>query len=249
MLPLRDRVLRLTQIADHWARELTQIRSQADIHAELLGAFWLGSLPAVVTEGGKPYDRANLLRVINLGRGEHPGFVLVENATSVPPAVQDQPGGGALVDLTTYIVLPSDEASWTKAIIAAACQQFARVPFEEFSPLVRPALYALSATKDTLGDFCDQRGYDRPRFWFSAGDKRPRSFAGRPSVMRQIKAEMQRRAKAGQLAPKLREEATALHCWAEENISDGMQIPQVRAIENALRVEYGALRGAKLPKP
>ncbi len=249
MLPLRDRVLRLTQIADHWARELSQIRSQADIHAELLGAFWLGSLPAVVREGGEPYDRANLLRAINFAREKHLGFVLVENAASIPPAVLDTPDGGALVDLTTYVVLPADEASWTESIVAAAYQQFAKVPFDEFSPLVLPALYALSATKDALGDFCDQCGYDRPHFWFAAHKKRAKSFGGRPSVMRQIKAEMHKRAEAGQMAPKLREEATALHSWAEKNISDDVQIPQVRAIENALRDEYRALQGAKLPRP
>lgn len=249
MLPLREPLLRLAQIADHWARELIQIRTQADIHAELLSAFWLGSLQVVVKEGGKPYDRENLLRVINLARGEHPGFVLVENVASIPPAVQDQPDGGALVDLTTYIVLPADETSWTDSIIAAAYQQFAKVPFEEFGPLVLPALYALSATKDALGEFCDQCGYDRPRFWFGPIRKRAKSYAGRPSVMRQIEAEMRRRAEAGQLAPKLREEAAALHSWAKKNISDDMQIPQIRAIENALRDGYRALQGGTPSKP
>jgi hypothetical protein len=44
------------------------------------------------------------------------------------------------------------------------------------------------------------------------------------------------------LAPKLREEATALQNWAETNIDAEKQLPRVASIENALRELYNELR-------
>ena len=242
MIPLADNVLRLSEIAKYWARELGGIRTDSEIHAELLGAFWRGILPAITSAGGGRMDPKRMLHAINLSR-EHPGFVLVERAGSIPPSKEEQPDGGVVIDLTRYIVLPADPTMWSDEIITAACEQLAEVPFEGFNPLVLPGLYALSATKEATGDFCDQRGYARPRFWFGTTPARPKSFGGRPSVMRQLEAEMRRRQEAGKLALTLHEEATALRKWAETNISGDVQIPQVRSIENALRSEYRRLRG------
>ncbi len=70
-----------------------------------------------------------------------------------------------------------------------------------------------------------------------------RSFSGRPSVMRRIEAEMQRRAAAGVLAPRLHEEAQFLRQWAEKHIDRKIQIPQTRSIENGIRASYRRLRG------
>lgn len=242
MIPLRESVLRLSQIAKYWARELGGIRTDSEIHAELLGVFWRGILPAVTSEGGGRIDPKRMLRAVNLDR-EHPGFTLVEGADWIPPSKEELPDGGVIIHLQRYIVLPADPALWSDPIIGAACEQLAEVPFEGFNPLVLPGLNALGATKEAIGDFCDQRGYPRPRFWFGTTPERPKSFGGRTSVMREIKAELRRRAEAGQLAPTLREEARALRDWAETNISAGLQIPQVRAIENALRSEYRRLHG------
>jgi hypothetical protein len=60
--------------------------------------------------------------------------------------------------------------------------------------------------------------------------------------MRQVEEEMRRRAGTRILARTLREEAKALRLWAEVSIDAEKQLPQVRAIENALRQLYKELK-------
>lgn len=39
-LPISDYVLRLEMVAEYWSREIAGVRTMAEIHAELLCAFW-----------------------------------------------------------------------------------------------------------------------------------------------------------------------------------------------------------------
>jgi hypothetical protein len=242
MLPLRATSLPFDRIAEYWSKQLGQIRSAREIHQELLAAFWHGVLPAHLE--GRPRDRRRYLKAVRKC-GSHPDFELVESADAIPPGEQELPDGGAVVDLTCYVVLPSDEASWSEAIVEAACEQLAEIPPEGFNELILPGILALHATKENIGRFCDEHGYARPTFWFGQETQsdRPRSFVGRPSVMRQIQDELRRRATAQALAPRLRDEAKLLRTWAETHIPSGQQLPGWQAIENAIRAEYKRLRG------
>src|SRR5262249_8661492 len=246
MLPLVDNVLRLEEIAEHWSRELNRRRTTIEIYDELLSAFWRNELIVCEASGRRPVDRRALLKPIRL-HTEHPGFTIIETEDRLRPRATKNPDGSVDVDPTYYIVLPSEENSWTADILKSAYGRLATRSFEDFNDLVRPGLRALSTTRAALGAFCESVPYPRPRFWFDdIGAREPagRSLGGRPSVMRQIRAEMTRRAGRKELAPSLRAEAQALRSWADENIEKKLQIPQERAIENGVRDLYNRLKSA-----
>jgi hypothetical protein len=249
MLPLVDEILPLEEIAEYWSRELRRVRTMEEIHNELLSAFWQNKLIVYRASGGHSVDPRALLKPIRI-RTEHPGFRIIETKDQLPPRATKNPDGSVDIDPTCYIVLPSDENSWTADILKSAYGRPATRSFEDFDDLVRPGLRALSTTREALGAYCDSVPYQRPRFWFDDTRTRPttksggRSFGGRPSVMRRIEAEMKRRAERGELAPRLREEAQALRGWAERHIEETSQIPQERAIENGVRELYNQLKSA-----
>jgi hypothetical protein len=240
MLPIRDYALQLEMIAEYWSREIAGIRTMPEIHDELLAAFWHNKLTVFDSRGEARADRRRLLGSIRL-KSEHTGFTVVDSVQMIPPTMEKHPDGGVTVYLMKYVVLPADESGWTDDIVEAAYRTLATISFEDFHDLFKPGLRLLSTTQETLAAYCDSMGYNLPRFWFRA-TKDPVSFGGRPSAMRQIRAEMTRRADRHVLAPTLREEANALLIWAKTNIDEKIQLPQLRSAENALRGSYNKLR-------
>jgi hypothetical protein len=244
MLPIQENALSLSWIAEYWSREIGGLRTAAEIHHELLAAFWRGELGVVGGDVRKVVDRVTFLKCVALKR-DHPGFVLIDSPEKTPPKATLRADGSVMVNIQTYITLPSDHSSWTDDIVGTACDELAKLSWEDYHDLVKPGVYALRSTRRNLASYCETGGYALPRFWFGKPGPRDevRSFGGRPSVMRQLEAEMCRRASRRILAPKLREEAKELRLWAEANIDAENQIPQVRAIENALRRRYKELKG------
>ena len=244
MLPIQENVLQLSWIAEYWSREIGGLRTSAEIHHELLAGFWRGKLGLVAGDERKTLDRVTFLKCVALKR-DHPGFVLIDSPEEIPPKVTTHADGSVTVDIQTYITLPSDQSRWTDDIVATACDELAKLSWEDYHDLVKPGVNALRSTRQNLASYCKTAGYSSPRFWFgsSTGKRNEfRSFGGRPSVMRELKAEMGRRANTRILAPTLREEAKELRLWADANIDAEKQIPQVGAIENALRQCYKPLR-------
>jgi hypothetical protein len=240
MLPISNRVLQLEAIAEYSSREITGVRTMPEIYDELLSAFWKNELAVFGSNGEKHVDRRHLLRSVR-SKSEHPGFAMIESAKLLSPEIEEHSDSSVTVDLTKYIVLPSNESSWTEHILEDAYRILATMSFEDFHDLLKPGLRALSTTREAFAAYCGLKGYGLPPFWFR-GSLKPVSFGGRPSVMRQIAAEMTRRAQQHVLALTLREEAVALSNWAEAHIDEKKQVPQPRSIENALRVEYNKLR-------
>ena len=244
MLPIQENALSLSWIAEHWSREIGGLRTTAEIHHELLAAFWRDEVGGVGGDERKIVDRVTFLKCIALKR-DHPGFGLVDNPEEISPKATLHADGSVTVDMQTYITLPSDQSRWTDDIVGIACDELAKLSWEDYHDLVKPGVNALRSTRHNLASYCKTAGYALPRFWFGepGGRDEFRSFAGRPSVMRRIEAEMRIRAGRRLLAPTLREEAKKLRDWAEANIDAEKQIPQVRAIENALRQRYKELKG------
>jgi hypothetical protein len=243
MLPIHENVLPLISIAEYWSVEVGGLPTSAETFQKLLAAFWRSRLVLVGGNGRKLINQATLLKLVARKR-DHPGFELVENSEMVPSKIIESEGL-VMIDTKVYIILPSDHTRWTSDIISTACSQFANLSFEDYCESFQPGILALRCTKQSLADYCDGMSYDRPRFWFgdaASTQKNAKSFGGRPSVMRSIENQMRSRAQAKSLAPTLREEATALRAWADENINDNQQLPQVRSIENALRNEYKRLK-------
>jgi len=164
MLPLPDKALRLNVLAEYWSRELQGQRTAAEIHRELLSAFWRDELE-VSRSNGDPVDRRGLLESVG-HQSQHPGFVVVDSADMIPPGIVDLPNGGVIVDLTKYVVIPSDRSRWTEAIIKDAYSAFATLSLEDFHDLLKPILWALYMTKENLAVYCENLAYAPPRFWF-----------------------------------------------------------------------------------
>jgi hypothetical protein len=244
MLPIQENALLLSWIAEYWCREIGGLRTSAEIHHELLAAFWRGELDVVGGDERKIIDRATFLKCVALKR-DHPGFVLVDSPEEIPQKAMTHADGSVTVDIQTYILLPSDQSHWTDDIVGTACDELANLSWEDYHDLVKPGVNALRSTRQNLARYCESAGYASPRFWFGSplGNRDEfRSFGGRPSVMRQIEKEMRRRAGTRTLAPTLREEAKQLRLWAEANIDAEKQIPQITSIENALRQLYKKLK-------
>jgi hypothetical protein len=238
---VRAPTLRLAKLAEYQARSLGEVRSSEEIYSELLSAFWLGELEAVHEESNAPIRRFNILNAVGQIR-EHPGFILVEPADVLPPKVQIHPDGGATVDPTNYIILPGDKTRRTEKIDQEAFARLAKRSFDDFADPIKPVLFGLAIRREDYGRYCDLQEQERPTFWFGQINK-SESFGGRPSAMRRIMAEMVRRHKAGQIAPKVREEAEYLAKWAKDRLPAGFPAPLAKSIENAIREPYRSLLG------
>ena len=236
MIPVREAALRLDKIAEYWARELKQVRTKSEIHAELVAAVWRGELRALF--GPEEVDCAHWLKLINRCR-EHPGFVLVEAGELIPPSMEEREGTTTIY-LTRYVMLPSDPATWTENVITSACRQLAQLPLNVFHSLVRPALRTLGVNKAALADYCDRHGWGRPVFWFGHKPERRRGTPGRPSLMPAVEQLMRGRAQAGQLERTLTAEAKVLSELVKAR-HPGEQTPGFRAIINSLAGVYRSL--------
>jgi hypothetical protein len=165
MLPIRDDVLQLEMIAEYWSREIAGARTRAEIHEELLCALWQNELRVFGSRGETPVDRRRLLESVRL-KSEHPGFTVVDCIEMIPPGSEEHSDGSITVDVTTYVVLPSDETHWTDDIVESAYRTLAAMSFEDFHDLLKPGLRALSTTREVIAAYCESMGYGLPRFWF-----------------------------------------------------------------------------------
>jgi hypothetical protein len=248
MLPIHENVLQLIWIAEYWSREINGVRTSAEIHDQLLAAYWRGELRVLGgdrDEGGL-LNPVTFLKIVARERN-HLGFVLVDSPEMIPPEITKHDDRSVTVDMLTYIVLPPDHTCWTPDIISSACRELSKLSIEDYHDLIQPGVLALRTTKKIFAAYCEYMDYDPPHFWFGDPTRKrnkAKNFGGRPSVMRAIEAEMRRRADAKVLAPRLRQEAEALRSWAEDNVDPDFQIPQVAAIENALRERYKELVSA-----
>jgi hypothetical protein len=249
MYPLIETSLTLLDLARHWRRSFPERPPADELTDRLLQAVWSGEL-LVCGEDGSVIPRERLLhmaRQTGASGMPHPGILICDNPSDLPPEARNLPDGGAEVSLAHRLRLPTDPSRWTPEIVADAYALLASCRMRDFSPLIHPRFVSLRITRDAFGALCIGRGYELPGFWFPRGTAdagQPKSYGGRPSVMRQIEAEMRRRAASGNLAPKLRHEAIALRDWATETIGPSQQIPTPRAIENALRETYNQLNAA-----
>jgi hypothetical protein len=249
MYPLIDRSLALRDIARHWQRHFPERPPWEELLDTLVQAVWSGELLGCRSDGA-PIDRKHLLQFI--GRPpSHPGIVIYRKADDLAPEKEEYADGSVSVFLGKRVYLPLDESQWTEKVITDAYATLCTCKVDDYSTLLLPSLRTLRVTREAFEAFCIGRGYERPGFWFARAetprDKR-KSFGGRPTVMRQIEAELRRHAAAGTLAPALRQEAKALRAWAETSIDPKQQIPGVASIENALRAQYHQLRERHIHK-
>jgi hypothetical protein len=107
MLPIHENVLSLSWITEYWFREINPLRTSAEIIQELLSAFWRGELALVGGNERQVIYPEIFLKCIALKR-DHPGFTLVDNPEVIPPKMMERLDGGVVIDLQTYIILPSD---------------------------------------------------------------------------------------------------------------------------------------------
>ena len=115
---VRQPVLRLIKLAEYHARSVGEVRSERDIFAELLTAFWLGELSDIYSTPSSKIDRFDILRGVTIFRN-HPGFTLVERKEDLVQNVVEHPDGSVSIG-PKPILLPRDCARWTDEICKAA---------------------------------------------------------------------------------------------------------------------------------
>jgi hypothetical protein len=170
MLPIAQPVLSLEEIAERWSREMRGIYTSDEIFGRFLAEFWRGRLHVTGANGVNKVDRLAFLKIVNRRRA-HPGFTLIESAEERPPASETLPDGSVRVDMTSYITVPSDAASWTDELLEAAYAHLATMSFENFSDLIKPGFAAFCTTREALGTYCEAMGYDPPLFWGFGKDR------------------------------------------------------------------------------
>jgi hypothetical protein len=119
MFPIPDNTLRISQIAEHWRRELPGDPPAGDLLKRLLSAFWAGHLRATLPNKSADESRHALLRTIRRA-APLPGIRVAPSLEDFPPAVIDEPDGGATVDLAKRIVLPAGDGAIDEATAATA---------------------------------------------------------------------------------------------------------------------------------
>jgi hypothetical protein len=170
MLPLQYHVLPLFKIAEYWSREIDNIRDSDELFDELLASFWLDALLVTGSGGSNKVDRLAILREVSRHR-VHRGFSLIESWADRPGSEQ-LPSGEISIDVTHYIVLPSDDSTWSDDRVTAACGVMSTLSFDDFGDLIKPGFLAFHTTREALREFCNAMGYPVPHFWFSARDDR-----------------------------------------------------------------------------
>lgn len=149
MIPLPASVLTLCDIAEHWSREIRNIRTADEIFNELLSSFWSGTLEVTGATGKHNVDRHAILKIVNRCR-EHPGFTLIDNAENV--LVIERAPLGILVDTTNYIILPANESTWTHEVVEAAYARLAKMSFADFDDLIRVTLCRASGSRPATSE-------------------------------------------------------------------------------------------------
>lgn len=170
MLPLDVPVLPLWKIAEYWSREIGDVRPCDEIFDELLSSFWSETLHVKGANGETTIDRLVILKLVNRRR-EHPGFVLIESPEG-RPTLERLPSGEVIIDVRKYVVLPSNNTTWTADVIEAAYMQMSKLSFDDFDDLIQPGLRAFCTTQEALRSYCETTGYPLPRFWFRPGRDR-----------------------------------------------------------------------------
>ena len=131
----------------------------------MLAAFWAGTLNATLPRKSGQESRYALLLIIRRAV-TLPGIRVGSSLADFPPAVIDEPDGGATVDLAKRIVLPAGDAAIDEATAAAAFAVLAGTEMSDYGETVAPVLYALEVERDELARYCEEHGFSLPKFWF-----------------------------------------------------------------------------------
>ena len=242
MYPLPNTALPLRDLAKHWRRHVEGRPPLEEILDTLVQAFWQRTL-VLCRADGERVEREPLLQMLKAA-APHPRVLIYEDPGHPPSVKRELPDDGVTIDLRHQICLPPKASDWSDQLISEACSRLGACCWKDYSAAAQAGFIALQVSRDAFEALCLERGYERPPFWFGreSKGKASKSFGGRPSVMRQIKAEMSRRARDGSLEPTLTQEAQALLVWATNNIPTTEQIPTIRTIANGVRSEYWKLR-------
>jgi hypothetical protein len=159
-----DQILSLTEIADHWARQIDPKRSRKDLIRFLERAWWLGEFSSE-----NQISRLGILKALfSLKRDALPFWVEGEEE---PKSVWDLPDGGAEVLLLSPIPVPSiSSASWTDKACESAFASIAENWREDglhipAFDLVKPVVRSVCLSEASFTHWLVCSGYTRPSFW------------------------------------------------------------------------------------
>ena len=174
--PLPDPHLELHRLAQLWLPAHPGL-DQTELYDTLLAEFWSGRLRATLSGDSCDFDvnRSNMLDAM-AQCDDHPGIIFTRDPVSSVEI--EQPSSDGAVDVFTGVVVQwpigDDELDRNEAK-ARAYLALSGAEFDDYSDLVKPALYGLRIDRETFRAYLRSRGIDLPEFWFGkgAGSKRP----------------------------------------------------------------------------
>lgn len=179
-----DRYLTLDEIADDWSREIQPPRSKNELATELCKAWWRGEFEA--TRGS---TRLGMLQ--NCFRNRFADLHFWIEGASEPQTVWEQSDGGAVVDLTPILPIPSaTPESWTDGECKAAYEIIAEYwgshNFDIMGSLVAQGIFL---SEPDFTKWIEKVGHTRPGFW---APSRPGVCSQPPTVKVALKSASRR---------------------------------------------------------
>ena len=207
MFPLRDAALSVSQIAEYWSRELPGSPPARETLDRLLSAFWAGDVGATLPGRSDDESRHKLLHMIRRA-APLPGILVAPSLSDFPPAVVEEPDGGATVDFLSRVVLPAGDGAIDEATATAAFDVLAETEIEDYGETIAPVLYALEVERDELARYCEEHGFPLPKFWFERA--KPHSSARAEHLCKKWLKKLVQQASAPRPKAEVRDEALGL---------------------------------------
>jgi len=162
MYPRQEQRLDLFTIVQDWARDLPQHPDKAEIWRLLLKAFWRGKLKATWSDNE---DDPRRVLLEWLGRHpDHPVLCVVDTMAAADFIIFHEDGGVSIPYATIF--WPEDSAARTPEIFAKAYATLADLDLQVYSETTQTMLRLLKVDREDFAAFCDENGYDQPKFWF-----------------------------------------------------------------------------------
>jgi hypothetical protein len=151
--------LDLSEIADHWSREIEPRRSSREMLIDLGRAWWRGEF--------KSHGEITPLRVLNaLFEESSSQLTFWVQGEDPPQTVWEHPDGSAEFLMRPVIPVPSsDPETWTDEQCVEAYEAIAQDWGHGDFDLVAPVVSGLMLTEAAFAQWIEANSYHRPKFW------------------------------------------------------------------------------------
>lgn len=164
-----QRRLSVSVLVTEWHKSRSDNRQPDDLLLCVLEAFWTGELELYAPNSDQSTSRQMFL--IGL-REISPGSGIAFYESSAPYLLTELDSGEFIVELGTQIVLPAKIEHWKPEILSRACATLATAPIRHYPVDFLIPFKIHEVDREEFGALCDKRGWEKPSFWFSPGERK-----------------------------------------------------------------------------